>query len=65
MIMRQINGCIDELESRYNTKMEGYTTLMSYMSELGKIIGEDNINNNTQYTNRILFKSKHLPLTKI
>ncbi len=27
----QANGGIDDINARYNTKMEGYTTRMSYM----------------------------------
>jgi hypothetical protein len=33
----QANGGIDDINARYNTKMEGYTTRMSYMKELGEI----------------------------
>ena len=33
----QANGGIDGINARYNTKMEGYTTLMSYMKELSEM----------------------------
>jgi hypothetical protein len=31
------NGCIDDNNVAYTTKIEGYTTSMSYMNELGVI----------------------------
>jgi len=31
------NGCIDDNNVAYTTKIEGYTTSMSYINELGKI----------------------------
>ena len=34
----QANGGIDDINARYNTKMEGYTIRMSYMKEGGGIL---------------------------
>ncbi len=39
----QANGGIDDINARYNTKMEGYTTQMSYMKELSKIGKQERI----------------------
>lgn len=33
----QASGGIDNINARYNTKMEGYTTRMPYMKELCKM----------------------------
>jgi len=33
------NGCIDDNNVAYTTKIEGYTTLMSYRNELGETNG--------------------------
>jgi|GEM_PF-2490830 len=34
----QSDGGIDDINARYNTRMEGYTTRMAYMRELYAII---------------------------
>jgi hypothetical protein len=35
--MNEVQGGIDDINARYNTKMEGYTTRMSYMKELSEM----------------------------
>lgn len=35
-----LNECLSDDNVGYNTKMEGYTTSMSDMKELGKSLGE-------------------------
>jgi hypothetical protein len=36
-----LNGCIDDNNVVYTTKIEGYTTSMSYMNELGEMAERD------------------------
>ena len=36
-ISSQLKGCIYEVNFRYNTNLDGYTTLMSYIPKLGEI----------------------------
>lgn len=38
--MIEVQGYISEINFRYPSKMGGYTTLMSYMNELGEIGGK-------------------------
>lgn len=40
MMAEQKNEDINDNNVRYNAKMEGYTTMMSYMNELSEIAGD-------------------------
>lgn len=44
------NGGIHDINARFNTKMEGYTTRTSYIKELAEILGA------------IILKTLHYPL---
>ncbi len=45
----QANGGIDDINARYNTKMEGYKIWMSYMKELGEMIPQGDMSCATLY----------------
>ena len=42
MISSQLKGCIYEVNFRYNTNLDGYTTLMSYIPKLCEMICRKN-----------------------
>ena len=41
-ISSQLKGCIYEVNFRYNTNLDGYTTLMSYIPKLCEMICRKN-----------------------
>lgn len=56
----QANGGIDNLNARYNTKMEGYTTRMLCMEELYSICpraNESSLARTTDGVRRKIFKT--------